>query len=98
MQTFKYSDRHKLFPNVRIISYNTRWGGSFQDHRYWMAEFNGQVDDYATKKQLIADAIKHNLPYVVLRVHRNGNATNIACSGLAASGATASEGYVAASH
>ena len=48
-----------------------------------MSEFNGEVDDYATKKQLIADAIKHNLPYVVLRVHRNGNATNIACSGLA---------------
>ena len=81
MQTFKYSDRHKLFPNVRIISHNTSWGVSFKDHRYWMAEFNGQVDDYATKKQLITDAIKHNLPYVVLCIHRNGNATNIACSG-----------------
>lgn len=81
MQTFKYSDRHKLFPNVRIISHNTSWGGSFKDHRYWMSEFNGEVDDYATKNQLIADAIKHNLPYVVLRIHRNGNATNIARSG-----------------
>lgn len=48
-----------------------------------MAELNGQVEDYASKEYLIADAIKHNLPYVVLRVHRNGNgnATNIACSG-----------------
>lgn len=80
MQTIKYSERHKLFPNTIIISYPLRWGGAFKDH-VWMAELNGQVEDYASKQYLIADAIKHNLPYVVLRVHRNGNATNIACSG-----------------
>jgi len=83
MQTFKYSDRHELFPNVVIISHNTSWGGHFKDHRYWMAELNGDVWDYNSKRNLIADCVKDNLPYVVLRVHKNGNATNIACSGLA---------------
>lgn len=77
MQTFKYSERHKLFPNTIIISYPLLWGGSFYDHQ-WMAELNGEVEDYSSQKYLIADAIKHNLPYVVLRVHRNGNATKIA--------------------
>lgn len=79
MKTFKYSERHKLFPNTIIISYPLRWGGSFHDH-HWMAEINGEVEDYGSKEQLTADAIEHNLPYVVLRVHRNGNATNIACA------------------
>ena len=76
MQTFMYSERHKLFPNTVIISYPSRWGGSFKnDRRAWMAELNGVVLDYSTKRLLIKDAIKNNLPYVVLRVHKNGNAT-----------------------
>jgi hypothetical protein len=95
----KYSERHKLFPNTIIISYPSKWGGAYRnDRRTWMSELNGVVDDYSTKKYLIAEAVKHNLPYVVLRVHRNGNATNIACSGLAPTAAQNKIGEAGASH
>ena len=79
----KYADRHEKYPNTVIISYPFRWGGQLADRWMWLAELNGEVLDYDSKRGLIADAIKKNLPYVVLRVHRNGNATNIACGGLA---------------
>jgi hypothetical protein len=68
-----YSERHKHLKNTIIISCPMRWGGSFHDRRFWMSEFNGCVEDYGTKKQLINDAIKRGLPFVVLRVHRNGD-------------------------
>lgn len=80
----RYSERHKQFPKTVIISYPMRWAGSTQDHRFWMSEFDGEVLDYDSKKHLIEYAIANNLPYVVLRVHRNGNATNIACTRRAA--------------
>ena len=92
MKTLMYSDRHKLFPNIVIISHNTSWGCHFKDHRYWMAELNGDVWDYDSKRNLIADCVKENLAYVVLRCHKNGSATNIACSGLAGTEAAESEG------
>lgn len=76
----KYSERFEKYPNTIIISYSMRWGGSFHDH-HWIAEMNGEVEDYASKEWLIADAEKRKLPWVVLRVHRNFTATNIACSG-----------------
>lgn len=40
-----------------------------------MAELNGEVWDYHTKQHLISDAIAHGLDFVVLRVHKNGDAT-----------------------
>ena len=91
MQTIKYSDRHKVFAGKVIISYPMKWGGHFKDAGAWMAELNGQIEDYGAKDQLIKDALANGLDYVVLRVHRNFTATNIACSGQVA-GAGKSDG------
>jgi hypothetical protein len=77
MKTFAYSERHALFPSTIMISYQMAWGGAFSDRHFWTGEIDGQVDDYGRKKQLIADAVRRNLPYVVLRVHRDGSASAV---------------------
>ena len=40
-----------------------------------MGELDGEVWDYHTRDHLIADAIANGLDFVVLRVHKNGDAT-----------------------
>lgn len=67
----KYSDRHSLYPNKVIISYPFRWGGQLKDRWMWMGELNGEVWDYNTKEDLIANAVKSGLGYVILRVGRD---------------------------
>lgn len=71
----RYADRHQAFAGKVIISYPLRWGGSFSDHRLWMAELDGEVLDYDSKSSLIADAKSKGLGVVVLRVHRDGSAS-----------------------
>ena len=51
------------------------WGGNIRDRWMWMGELNGQVYDYDTKEHLIKKAIAEGLDYVVLRVHRDGTAS-----------------------
>jgi hypothetical protein len=70
-----YNERHSKYPDLVIISYPFRWGGQLKDRRMWMAEYQGEVLDYDTKDNLIADAIQHGRGYVVLRVSRNFQAT-----------------------
>lgn len=94
----KYDERFAKFPNTLIISYPFRWGGQLKDRWMWMGEINGEVFDYAAKDDLIARAVEKNLPYVVLRIHRNFTATNIACSGqVAGAGNTDGDSTSAAS-
>ena len=70
-----YSDRHTLYPGIVIISYNIAWGGNIRDRWMWMGELNCQVYDYDTKEHLIAKANAEGLESVVLRVHRDGTAS-----------------------
>jgi hypothetical protein len=80
MKRFSYLERHKLFAGKTIISHNTSWGGAFADHKHWMAERDGEVWDYGSLQFLIDDAIKDGFDFVVLRVHRNGDATQLRLS------------------
>lgn len=72
---FAYRDRHSKFPLRIIISYPNAWGGQFKDRWMWMAELGGQVLDYNSKRKLKNDAISRGQAYVILRVHKNGNAS-----------------------
>ena len=73
----RYEERHKLFAGKVIISYPGSWGGQIADRWMWMGELNGEVWDYHTREHLISDAIANGLDFVVLRVHKNGDATQL---------------------
>lgn len=76
-QTMTYTERHEKFPDRVIISHPHNIGGNRKDAYMWMAEWQGEVWDYGTRDYLIAAAKAEKKSYVVLRFHRNGNASVI---------------------
>lgn len=76
----KYRERHRAYPGKLIISYPFSCGGHLKDRMFWMAELNGEVEDYHRKDALIKEAIDRGLDYVVLRVHRDGTFTEMESS------------------
>ena len=80
MTEIKEFAQKKYGRDVVIIEYVHRWGGQFQDTRFWMATINGDVEDYHLKEVLIKEATKRNRKWVVLRHHRDKTSSIIECS------------------
>ena len=74
-ERFVLGDRYKRFPHEVIIWHATAFGGAFSDHKYWMAEKADDQSyvDYNSMENLVAQAKKDKLPYVVLALHRDGS-------------------------
>jgi hypothetical protein len=66
---FAYRDRHCIKDTI-IMSYNARWGSAHFQNRLWMAEWNGEVEDYGSRRYLINSANKEKHRWIVLRVHK----------------------------
>jgi len=66
----KYYKEIKFEKDTIVIYYPFRWGGQFVDKKFWVAELNGEADDYHTKGTLIANAKRDKKEWVVLKYHR----------------------------
>ena len=58
--------------NVMIIRHVHRWGGQIADRKFWEGSINGEVEDWNFPSELIKDAKASNIPFLVLRYHKNG--------------------------
>lgn len=63
--------------NVMLIRYVHAWGGQIADRKWWEGTINGEIEDWNSVEQLINKAQNKNIPWVVLRYHKNGKVSCI---------------------
>ncbi len=61
------NDITKYPKNTLVIEYPFHVGGQFADRSFWMGTLNGEVLDYHLKENLIKQAKKLKINWVVLR-------------------------------
>lgn len=65
--------------DIVIIEYPFRWGGQFQDKKFWCAldMKTGDVYDYHTKEHLKKDLSENGYKWIVVRWHRKNKGVSI---------------------
>lgn len=66
------ADEFLRLKNVMIIHYVHRWGGQLADRKLWEGTMNGDVEDWNSPKQLIKQAEREDVAWIVVRHHKNG--------------------------